>query len=410
MYPFAEFRPKTVQTMGGNSMFRLSVLLIILLSLAAPAAYAFKLNPCLRTLTYTDGQLGQDGMRARNLCPLAPEQFRLAVHEHMTSFAIDEYLETQRWEENQHTQRFEYMRAKPWSKDLNSPQHLTSALIFGTWWNDDPLMYTWGQGADFINGLKHLHRALEKNRDVYEGGRTGCSVPAKFHLTRWSHFGEMQHLHFMTNLESKSSTPEQRLADTVKKAKKWIFFSYQVATQEIKADAPLTVQMEKEIGLPPISENHCISKPSNVKVRTLFARLGLNNPYRIKITPDVALGSILHIVQDSFSPAHTCRVEISTGAGVLAGLQDVSNYQEQIAEEHAALDKYPEWLAAYAKNRKHSYVNDPIAVGAWLISAVDKGLPWAEVEGYLDSKLFATIKVVPPSRSSNCIGRARSNQ
>lgn len=205
-------------------MFRLSVLLLIILSLAAPAAYAFKLNPCLRALTYTDGQLGQDGTQGSNLCPFAPERFRLAVHEHMTSFAVDEYLGTQRWKKNKITQRFEYMRAKFWSKDLNSPRHLTSALIFGTWWNDDPLMYTWGEGTDLIKGAFHLYNAVEKSRDSYEGGTAGCPVPAKIHLARWSHFGEMQHLHFMTNLKSRSSTPEQRVTDTIKKPRSGLHF------------------------------------------------------------------------------------------------------------------------------------------------------------------------------------------
>jgi hypothetical protein len=116
-------------------MFRAFVLLLVMLGLPAPAAHAFKLNPCLRVLTYTEGELGQAKMRKRNVCPYAKEKYRLAVHEHMTSFAVDEYLGKQRWQNNQHTQRFAYMSVKPWSKDLNSP-HLTSALIFGTWWND----------------------------------------------------------------------------------------------------------------------------------------------------------------------------------------------------------------------------------------------------------------------------------
>ncbi|MBK9948792.1 MAG: hypothetical protein IPP12_16615 [Nitrospira sp.] len=380
--------------------FRVSVLLLVTLSMTAPSSYAFKLNPCLRALTYTDGQLGEAGMRTRTLCRFAPEQYRLAVHEQMTSFAVDEYLEKQRWQNSQHTQRFEYMRAKPWSKDLNSPQHRTSALIFGTWWNDDPLMYTWGQGTDLINGLIHLKQAVKESRERYEGGTAGCRVPAKYHLTRWSHFGEMQHLHFMTSLEGKSSTPEVRVADTIMKAKKWIMFAYQVATQEITADAPLTAEMEKEIGLPPISKNHCFT---NVKVWTLFTRIGLDYQYRAKITPDVALGSILHVVQDSFSPGHTCRVEVSTDGGVLAALKDVRNYNEQNAKEHAALDTHPEWLTTFAKSRKHSYINNPILIGAWLIKAVDQKLPWTEVETYLDSQLFATGKVATTSHGSKCI-------
>jgi hypothetical protein len=230
-------------------------------------------------------------------------------------------------------------------------------------------MYTWGEGWDLINGVKYLNRAVVKeSRDSYEGGTADCRVPAKFHLTRWSHFGEMQHLHFMTTLEGKSSTPEVRVADTIRKAKKWIMFAYQVAKQEIPADAPLTAEMEREIGLPPISKNHCVT---NVKVLTLFTRIGLNYQYRAKITPDVALGSILHVVQDSFSPGHTCRVEVATDTGVLAVLQDVHNYNEQNAKEHASFDTHPVWLTTFAKTRKHSYINNPILVGAWLIKAVD---------------------------------------
>ncbi len=37
-------------------------------------AWAYKLNPCLRVLTYEKYLLGQEPIRMRNLCGRAPEQ------------------------------------------------------------------------------------------------------------------------------------------------------------------------------------------------------------------------------------------------------------------------------------------------------------------------------------------------
>lgn len=370
------------------------VALCFMLALTSDA-WAFKLNPCLRVLVYEHGVLSQKPIRKRNRCELAPEKLRQAVHEHMTNFAANKYRgkigvdptisNGQRTDE----QRLNYVRAAPWRVASSGPAHWTRALIYGTWWNDDPLMYLQGEGSDLIRGLVAFEKATRRGgADSYEGGVLGCPVEASAHLTRASHFGELQHLHFMTNL-SESAGAAVRVQDTVERSLVWIRFAYDVATQVIKPDDALTSQQEQALSLPRIDLNLCVSNRANIKVHSLFSRSGLAMDYRHALIPDVALGSIFHVLQDSFSPAHTCRVVRASGGEASAVLVDVYNYSEQSDDEHSDLDAYPGWLAEYARSGAHTYANDPIAVGAWLLSAVDMKLPWAKVDAHLRATIFA---------------------
>jgi hypothetical protein len=290
--------------------------------------------------------------------------------------------------------------------DKTWPNHLTFAVVFGTWWNDDPLMRSWGQGLDdFVWGGFSIWRTMEVDRPEYPGGISGCRVPAANHLGRLSHFGRLQHLHFMTTMARDGSVAEDRVKSTVEAALTWMRFAYKVAVREIDAESPLTPQMEDSLGLPSIARNHCVQDASNVKVRTLFSRSGQDLAMRRAMTPDVALGSMLHVLQDSFSPSHTCRIEQSTAGAVNALLVDVENYNEQDKDAHASLDGYPQWMHDYAQTGQHRYANDPVHVGAWLIAAVDQKLAWDDVERHLRETIFARDESALNASSHACIGR-----
>ena len=128
---------------------------------------------------------------------------------------------------------------------------------------------------------------------------------------------------------------------------------------------------------------------------------------RKTLTPDVALGSMFHVLQDSFSPAHTCRVEVSRQGRVLAVLKDVYNYAEQPdKKQHASLDEYPNWLKQLAQGKGHKFENDPVEVGAWLIAALDKKMKWSEVETHLKETVFASASNAPSEQQLLCIGAA----
>ena len=369
-------------------------------------ALPYKINPCLRELTFSTGKLGQDAVRkSLNLCVAAPKKYREAVHEHMTVLAIDKYRGVRRWHPAvEDVQRYDYTYARWWSANGVSRQHLTSALVYGTWWNDDPLMYTWGQGWDITEGiLKKLAALNDPRRLKYDGGIAGCQVDAEQHLGWHSHYGRLQYLHFMTSTPTGSSTAEQRVRSSTTDALTWMKFAYAVAMGDLRADSALTETLQREVSLPSLALNHCV-RLENVKVRTLFSRLGMPLHHRNAITPDVALGSMLHILQDSFSPAHTCRVTAHDGGETKALLADVYNYNEQNTDRHSDKDLYPDWLHHYAASNMHIYANDPVAVGAWLIAAVDNQISWEAVEARLRTTIFAEANTEARAVGTTCIG------
>lgn len=379
--------------------------------LLGPASdvFAHQLSPCYRVLTYERGIPLQESVRyLGRFCGVAlSPQERAAVHEHMTAAAIREYRFGAPKKGLPSPWKWQYMVEDAWAH--NKRRHDSFAIIFGTWWNDDPLMLTAGEGWWFTSGGYKVWLTLKGNKKRYPGSDPKCKVESNLHLARASHLGSMQHLHFMS--EETTSSPEareQRLALTTEKALNWMSFAYEVATGEIPPQAALPPELQARLGLPSIAKNHCVN-PENVKIRTLFAHRGQIVKTRDERTPDVALGSMLHILQDSFSPSHACRVARDIDGKPQALLRDVANYTLQDRDEHAALDKHPRWFLDYLRDGTRRYENDPVSVGAWLISAVDQKLPWEKVEAHLRKTIFARVPTGDVSSTETCIETASSD-
>ena len=382
---------------------RLTACLILAVFLGP--AWGFKISPCLRILVFKEGELSQKRIRRVNLCPLLSNEYKMAVHEHMTLSTLRDYRghRSGALEPTATGWWYQYMTEPEWSQRPGGRMHESHAIMFGNWWNDDPLMRVWGQGMrDFVGGALAGRKMLRADRSTYPGGVANCHVPGAAHLGRASHFGRLQHLHFMTNEQKKTSTREFRVFDTTEKALQWMAFAYRVATGDLAPEQSLTAELQARINLPSIAMNHCVDS-DNVKIRTLFSRAGQDEAYRNRITPDVALGSMLHILQDSFSPSHACRVARQVGSSQQALIHDVSNYREQDDDVHGAQDGYPAWLIEYVATGRRLYDNDPVAVGAWLIGAVDDKLPWKEVEAHLRRTIFAHDRHSDPSAADSCI-------
>lgn len=379
--------------------------LAVILASWSPAGTAFQINTCLRDLTYTGGVLGQDrhGNRIQNACPHAPQGYKYgAVHEHMTAFAVAKHRRTQHWQtEPDRPGVFRYLVEPRWPKGANRT-HRTKDIIFGTWWNDDPLMLMWGQGRDLVYGMRRMEKFFEPSAR-YPGSLRDLTVDAKHSLGWHSHFGRLQHLHFMTDSPMSPTLRQERVRTTTDKALQWMQFAYSVATQKegFRPADKLDPAMAEALGLPSVALNFGVNK-SNVRIRTLFARAGVSD--RDARTADIALGSMLHILQDSFSPAHACRVKGAIDGKPAAILRDVYNYNGQVDHRHKELDGFPLWLERYAKTGEHDYVNDPIALGAWIIDAVDKGLEWDQVETYLRNTILMAVEPTNGDSDLQCIG------
>lgn len=371
----------------------------------ADIANANQISPCYRVLTYRDGAPHEEPVRyLGKLCAVVmKQQERNAVHEHLTAATLREYRADPAAPQTASDWKWQYMIEPEWTS--MGRQHRSFAVIFGTWWNDDPLMLTLGQSADFLRGGYKVWSAFQPERAKYAGAQRKCGVDAAVHLGRASHLGNLQHLHFMTTETSTDvSARDQRIDITTQKALEWMSFAYQVATGDTSPDQAITAEKESQLSLPSIALNHCVNS-DNVKVRTLFARQGHTIEERNKRTPDIALGSMLHILQDSFSPAHTCRVSREADGKRQAVLRDVENYALQDKRVHSSLDQYPRWFLEYLKSGQHRYDNDPIVVGAWLIAAVDRKLPWTTVEAHLRETIFARVAPTDSTHSEQCIER-----
>ena len=370
-------------------------------------ARSYELDPCDRVLTYSGHTPSQSAIRYRGrFCRIVMSQS--AVHEHMTAASIREYRDMTIAGREQSAWRLNYMDEDGWW--ANGREHHTFAIIFGTWWNDDPLMQTTGQGLGFIRGGAHIWSALRAENALYRGGggRRECWVNGADHLARRSHFGSLQYLHFMTAMDSKNNSQrEARVDTTIDVSLKWLHFAFDVATGRTAPGESLTEEMEVDVGLPSLSQNYCEPR-KNIKVRTLFSVQGHHWSVRDVRTPDIALGSMLHILQDSFSPSHTCRISEVSGDKEQALLFDVENYAQQVASDHALLDKFPRWFLDNLRNGAHQFENDPVIAGAWLLSAVDRRLEWSEVESYLRRTIFAKAAATGHTSALRCIGRDES--
>jgi hypothetical protein len=364
------------------------LLLLAAMCVALPS-WAFGVSPCLRKLSFDKQRFFAAPILWTNHCDKLPETLRSGVHEHMTLITIAEYRGGEHLMAARGTgYQSNYMTERPWP-DPKSRLRYTRAIIHGTWWNDDPLRYLWAQGGDFRDGARSAFDATYRNLPTYQGGGS-CQVSPDKHLFRRSHFGDLQHLHFMTGTEGR--TANQRVQETTDLALGWMQFAYEVATGRLKPEEPLVGVLGKFEGVPSaedVAQNNCVTTVANAQVRTLFTpRDKTWEKYRQAFTPDIALGSMLHVMQDSFSPAHTCRIVVSESDRTYSVIADVYNYSTQRSSSHAQLDLYPDWLTAVATGAGRKFENDPVAVGKWLMDAIDARLDWTIVDKHLRETIF----------------------
>jgi len=168
---------------------------------------------------------------------------------------------------------------------------------------------------------------------------SGCQTGAEYvrgTLMTRSHFGDLQFLHSMANAEGVSA-PETR-----QKILDWVQFAWMVFDGDFGPETKL-----KDITIPTIAEHFGCSDWTVSDIYILGRKDTL-----IRRLPDIAFGSILHTVQDSFAAGHTARGIAPLGSvcadtallrapGPIVefhayGQQDGSKHDEQDAREAMA--------------------------------------------------------------------------
>jgi len=186
-----------------------------------------------------------------------------------------------------------------------------------------------------------------------------------------THFGDLQFLHAM------ASEKDELASVTHRRVIVWAEFAWRVGTGEYGLDTPL-----KEV---PIEAFGAFFGDSGMNVQDLFT-LG-NNSLRPHIR-EVAFGSLLHVVQDSFARGHVDRAEPVDGATCEADLgarlapgriREFHIYVGQDGGKHAEYDSRDAFSAHWTLHKP-----DAIDVGQALLQQFGAGGTWDAVRPYLE--------------------------
>lgn len=213
-------------------------------------------------------------------------------------------------------------------------------VIRGVRWNDDPLNQLGHgifNGIDF--GLNFAHSCKNSNR-----------IDSKYDLLYRTHCGDMQFLHAM------ASNKNEKAQETLDKIMMWLEFTYKVATGEVSHNyyfrsVPLKLEEKSSILF-----NNLILDNNKRRLkwqaeymftlscnRLIKLRCKKEKNYEAKMIRDIALGSALHLIQDSYSNSHVLREtpyeekkSIITNRGEIIGFY---LYSQQDHKKHSLADK-----------------------------------------------------------------------
>jgi hypothetical protein len=247
------------------------------------------------------------------------------------------------------------------------PGNIGNAIIVGVWWNDDPYGFLYRK--KLLNGVLAWLAAKRTAGRVRKLGLPPRDQGMSRMLYR-SHFDDLQFLHAMAARDAESPRlTQQRIID-------WIAFTYRVSTGEIDEGAPLfKTRSPFEELVPPDDPRWTIAY--------LFKRSRMKG----LATPELALGSLLHMVQDSFSASHTVRAFDASEKCPNGRITQFYAYQGQQARAHRAEDSRKSFHAS-AESR-FSDLQNPVEASARMILFARQKADWAgEVLPYLTQTLF----------------------
>lgn len=254
-------------------------------------------------------------------------------------------------------------------------------IYAGVQWNDNPPFVLSKSGFKYASGKEAPARCLDDTirlprlpdcwasaiRDaekVAEKQRIDASHPILYR----SHYGDLQFLHGM-------AISGEKAADTQRRMMIWAEFAYKVARGEI----PSTMALDK---VPVAGFAELIS----IRDRTVESLFTLGDP-AFRTEPLInwfAFGTLLHMVQDTFSDAHAERGEEggvcdgTSGMRQPGKLKRFHSYALQDADKHKRADTRKAF-----HNHDLKVGNNAIQVTRNLLDLYRKKSDWPAVQDYL---------------------------
>jgi hypothetical protein len=269
-------------------------------------------------------------------------------------------------------------------------------VIAGVRWNDDPVFQLMSGEArglpcavgDTISFVTQTRCWIALFRDAE---KKSASDPTYFlksgkgnYLSR-SHFGDLQFLHSMASTDGESPV------ETKEKILMWAEFTWNVAQGKHNLNTNL-----KSISIP-LWENHFANGQN---VQDLFT---LGRPWLRAHIRDVAFGSLLHLVQDSFAEGHVQRREPVTGQScanssspAFGAIVEFHSYVKQDHEKHKDADS-----SESAQKHRRLIRPDVIEAGQTLRTLMGQTDSWASAREYLSDCVFRLDERVAPASAGD---------
>ena len=322
-------------------------------------------------------------------------EMKKPVHETMTLLAYDHYLKPEEAQGGRANTSAEELRKSGIFRDL----------VLGSEWNDDPdsllrqsvvrAKQWYALFTDAQNQAKCAHdstRAICKNVKITD-------TPMMLYR---SHFGDFQFLHAMASHQSETAQ------ETKDKMMEWAKFAYTLSISgnslsKEAIDGPVISAFSSVSSLlkrqgwtvgalfDPVPGGEWVRsyrigslghyKPSGV----LRAQVQYETSAEASSIKHIALGSLLHMIQDSYSDAHA---ERDGGCNPLskerARIISFRNYVFQLSDDHAIADRHPSWLEHGDLEKKN-----PLWASAKIIQYSFRKVPWeGGVKDFLSNEVF----------------------
>lgn len=295
------------------------------------------------------------------------------VHEILTSHSLNKY-KTNTYKENfknYNQSNYEYIRGVIWNDD---PQ----ALLFNT---DNNSNSNWSSGVVWLQEYCGAFKKSLGNKQLIFNAKD---------LTKRSHFGDLQFFHAMASVDGETASI------TKNNIYNWLNFLYLVInSEEITKDTKISQVSH------PIVLNY-FSKLNEMTLKELFGEKGYD---KIDIKKR-AIGSFLHVIQDSYFSGHVSRQNVDEKINAFL------SYANQDIKAHGNKDT---WDVSFKDKLMHgnnnSYFVQTLPQYERIIQVSNALLqklspenktnrkPWGEIQIYLDNNVFNTV--TKPSDSSS---------
>lgn len=251
------------------------------------------------------------------------------------------------------------------------------ALMRGVWWNDDPNQLLFAARQAKLWAWMSDAQGIAVDGKNWKGEK--AAIGPGYYMTYRSHYGDLQFLHAMASSDGESAQATQQHILS------WAEFAYAVATGRLDPETKMNA-------VTPIGAQAFFPVQSGWTVNYLFAPLyRLTSP---QYTRRMAAGSLLHMVQDSYSAAHADRGFDATAQCPAGRVVQFYSYIHQDPDRHGEADFRSAWQA-----RTFTDAQDPVNASATLLAYIDQEADWNTVKSYLQDTVFcidSSAKVAGP--------------